>query len=89
MAGQARALFLEGEGLHPRIQMRMKLTRQVFQDLGVACRQIPIPGRGKLAQVLSAVQLGDYVSCYLAALYRTDPTPIEDIVGLKQRMSEQ
>ena len=89
MAEKVRILFLEGEGLHPRIQVRMELTRQVFQDMGIACRQVSIPGQSKLAQVLSAVQLGDYVSCYLAALYHTDPTPIEDIVGLKQRMSER
>jgi glucose/mannose-6-phosphate isomerase len=89
MADQVRVLFLEGEGLYPRTQLRVELTRQVFQDMGITCRQVSIPGRSKLAQMLSAVQLGDYVSCYLAALYGTDPTPIEDIVGLKQRMSER
>jgi glucose/mannose-6-phosphate isomerase len=89
MAGRVLVLFLEGTGLHPRLLLRLDLTRQVFEGMGIACRQVPIRGQSTLAQMLSAIQLGDTISCYLAALNRTDPTAIEDIVQLKKRMSKQ
>ena len=80
-------LFLTGAATHPRNRLRFELTRQVFEGQGILCRQVEAPGRTALAQILTAIQLGDYVSAYLAALYGTDPTAIDDIVGLKRRLS--
>ncbi len=80
-------LFLTGAAVHPRNRLRFELTQQVFEGQGILCRRIEAPGRTPLAQILTAIQLGDYVSVYLAALYGTDPTAIDDIVGLKRRMS--
>lgn len=89
MAGQTKVLFLSNPGLHPRNRLRLELTQQVFEGQGIVCRQVPIQGESRLAQILGAVQLGDYVSSYLALLNGTDPTAIADIVGLKQRMSDR
>ncbi len=89
MADRVRVLFLRNAGLHPRNQLRLDLTLQIFKEQGITCHQVPIPGESPLAQILSAVQLGDYVSCYLALLYGADPTGIEDIIGLKQRMAQR
>lgn len=82
-------LFLTGQGLQPRNRLRLDLTRQILEEQGIVCYQVPVPGGSKLAQILAGVQLGDYVSCYLAALYGADPTPIADIVSLKRLMSER
>ncbi|MCL6480035.1 MAG: bifunctional phosphoglucose/phosphomannose isomerase, partial [Peptococcaceae bacterium] len=41
------------------------------------------------AQILSAVQWGDYVSSYLALLYGADPTLIPEITRLKERMADR
>jgi len=86
-AEQIYMLFLTGAAAHPRNRLRFELTQQVFEGQGILCRRIEAPGQTTLAQVLTAIQLGDYVSVYLAALYGTDPTAIDDIVGLKRRMS--
>jgi glucose/mannose-6-phosphate isomerase len=88
MAGRVRVLLLSSSGLHPRNRLRLELTRQVLEGQGIACHQVAVHGKDKLAQILSAVQLGDTVSCYLAFLNGTDPTAIDDIAGLKQRMSD-
>jgi hypothetical protein len=37
--------------------------------------------------VLWAIHFGDYVSYYLAALRGVDPTPMETIVYLKERLA--
>jgi len=80
-------LFLTGTAIHPRNQLRLELTQEVLEGQGILCRRVEAPGQTTLAQILTAIQLGDYVSVYLAALYGTDPTAIDDIVGLKRRMS--
>jgi glucose/mannose-6-phosphate isomerase len=80
-------LFVTGAAIHPRNRLRFELTQQVFEGQGILCRRVEAPGQTALAQILTAIQLGDYVSVYLAALYGTDPTAIDDIVGLKWRMS--
>jgi glucose/mannose-6-phosphate isomerase len=80
-------LFLTGAAIHPRNRLRFELTQQVLEGQGILCRRVEAPGHTALAQILTAIQLGDYVSVYLAALYGSDPTAIDDIVGLKRRMS--
>jgi len=87
MAGQICMLFLTGTAVHPRNLLRLELTQQVFEGQGILCRRVEAPGQSTLAQILATIQLGDYASVYLAALYGTDPTAIDDIVGLKRRMS--
>ena len=87
VAEQVCILFLTAGAVHPRNRLRFELTQQAFEGQGILCRRVEAPGQSTLAQILAAIQLGDYVSVYLAALYGTDPTAIDDITGLKQRMS--
>jgi len=46
-------------------------------------------GDNLIAQILSLVLLGDYISYYLAILYKVDPTPIEAIDFLKRELDNQ
>jgi len=46
-------------------------------------------GEGKLAQMFSLLQFGDYVSYYLALAYGEDPTPIDILVRLKKLLADQ
>jgi glucose/mannose-6-phosphate isomerase len=43
---------------------------------------------GRLTRILSAMILGDFVSVYLAYLNGVDPTPVENIDLLKQRLRQ-
>jgi glucose/mannose-6-phosphate isomerase len=45
-------------------------------------------GNSALAQMLSTIHYGDYVSGYLGLLNQVDPTAIAGIVELKARMAE-
>ncbi len=71
----------------PRNQLRFEVTAEILTQKGVACEMVHARGERPLAQVLSAVHFGDYVSYYLAVLNRADPTPIEAIVYLKKRLA--
>ncbi|MGQ9599975.1 MAG: bifunctional phosphoglucose/phosphomannose isomerase [Anaerolineae bacterium] len=88
-ADRFHLLFLSPEEIDPRYRRRMELSQQILEEQGIRCSQVPVRGRSPLAQVLSAVQWGDYVSCYLAFLYDADPTPIPEIARLKERMAHR
>lgn len=71
----------------PRIQLRWKATEELLAREGVSHTALYARGTSRLAQVLSLVHFGDYVSYYLAMLNDVDPTPIEAIAFLKQKLS--
>jgi len=47
----------------------------------------PARGSSRLARPFSLVQLGDYVSSYVALLYGVDPTPVQAIQDFKARLA--
>ena len=73
---------------HPRNQARFDVTAEILAQKGVACEIVHARGKRPLAQMLSAIHFGDYVSYYLAILNRADPSPVETIAYLKGRLAE-
>jgi glucose/mannose-6-phosphate isomerase len=67
---------------HPRVVLRQELTRRALMEAGFVPDTVQGAGESALAQALTAVQYGDFVSCYLAALYQSDPTPTPAIEQL-------
>ena len=89
-SGLRESLFvvvLQGAANHPRVQLRFRIVCELLQRDGFSYRVIEARGQSRLAQMLSAVQLGDYVSYYLAMLYDVDPWEIANIDVLKERLS--
>jgi glucose/mannose-6-phosphate isomerase len=73
---------------HPRTRVRFQITGEVLSRRGVSCEVVEARGSSRLAQMLSAIHFGDYVSFYLAMLYGIDPTSLEAVTYLKQRLAE-
>jgi len=73
---------------HPRVQVRWEVTQALLLRKGVAAETLQGRGESRLAQMLSLIHFGDYVSFYLAMLNDVDPTPVETIAFLKQRLAE-
>jgi len=73
---------------HPRTRMRFQITQELLSQRGVSCEVVEARGSSRLAQMLSAVHFGDYVSFYLAMLYDVNPTALQAVDYLKQRLAE-
>ena len=71
-----------------RIAQRWDVTMEVLEREGVSAEEVWGRGESKLAQMLSLIHFGDYVSYYAAALNQVDPTPVETIAFLKDRLAE-
>ncbi len=80
-------LFLESDFDHPRNKIRSEATRMLFMTAGFNTDVIKGIGATPLAQMLTALHYGDYVSYFLAMAYEADPTPIGPIEVLKRRLA--
>ena len=80
-------ILLRSPSLHPRILARYQITSEILQKAGIGHQVIDSQGEDRLTQIMSLVFLGDWVSYYLAMLYQVDPTPVEVINYLKERLS--
>ncbi|MFQ6101240.1 MAG: bifunctional phosphoglucose/phosphomannose isomerase [Anaerolineae bacterium] len=85
---QTVVLMLRSTLDHPRVQVRWEATRELLLREGVATETLQGRGESQLAHMLSLIHFGDYVSFYLAMLNGVDPTPVETIAFLKQRLAE-
>ncbi len=81
-------VLLHSSLLHQRISIRYRLTIEILTKAGVSYELVEAIGESPLAQMMSLVLLGDYVSFYLATLNSIDPTPVSPIDYLKSRLAE-
>jgi glucose/mannose-6-phosphate isomerase len=81
-------VMLRSEMDSRRIQERWAVTQELLDREGVATQGVRSRGESALAQMMSLIHFGDYVSFYLAMLNDVDPTPVKTIALLKQRLAE-
>lgn len=80
--------ILRSERYHPRNVLRCDITGEILSRSGVAWETVRPGGESRLAEALSLVYLGDWVSYYLALLNGEDPTTIANIGHVKRRLAE-
>jgi glucose/mannose-6-phosphate isomerase len=85
--GRFAAVFLDDADTHPRVQQRIALTRELIADQATGTYVVRSRGRTAVERVFSLVLLGDLVSLYVAVLRGTDPTPVDVVDTLKQRLA--
>ena len=80
-------LLLHSSLLYPRSLVRYEATAKLLAKAGVTYEFVEASGENALAQVMSLVLLGDYLSFYLAILNRIDPTPVDSINFIKEHLA--
>src|SRR5262249_129783 len=70
-----------------RVSLPFDLTGKLFLEQGLAPDTIKAGGTSGLAQIMSLVQFGNYVSYYTAMAYGVDPTPTPTIDELKEGLA--
>jgi glucose/mannose-6-phosphate isomerase len=88
LASNILVVMLQSNHLPPSILHRYRITSQILNKANVNLDLIEGSGESPLAQMMSLVLFGDYVSYYLAILNKTDPTPIETIDFLKSELGK-
>jgi len=70
------------------IKKRIPIVREMIEKRGIEVIDIYSQGDFPLGRIFSLIQLGDFTSFYLAILNNVDPTPIEAIDYLKEKLAE-
>lgn len=81
-------VMLRSNHLPGRIVSRYQITAELLVKSGAKVSFADGRGISPLAQMMSLILLGDYVSYYLALLNNADPSPVENITYLKKRLAE-
>jgi glucose/mannose-6-phosphate isomerase len=84
---QLHVVILRHAAIHPRIRLRIDATMEQLAAAGVSAEVVDIPGASVLAQMLSGVALGDFMSYYLGLLHGVEPSPVAALDWLKSYMS--
>ena len=74
---------------HPRIQRRMEIVKGIIEDQKVEVIEAESSGENLLSRIFSLIQLGDFVSFYLAVLNKEDPSPVKVIDYLKEELAKR
>jgi glucose/mannose-6-phosphate isomerase len=83
-----RVILLRSPLFNERVKLRYEVTCELMKRAGVAYEYVDSEGKSALAQMMSLVLMGDFTSYYLAILNRVDPSPVEVISYLKDRLAK-
>lgn len=81
-------IFIRDKDEPEEIQQRIEATEELIYERSKKIFEVWSVGESRLAKMLSAVYIGDLTSLYLAILRGVDPTPVETITLLKERMKQ-
>lgn len=81
-------VFFMDREQHPRITKRVDILAPGIEKKASGVTKIFTRGEKLLAKIFSLVYIGDFISFYLAILNKVDPTPVDTIYYLKERLSE-
>ncbi|MFC1904725.1 bifunctional phosphoglucose/phosphomannose isomerase [Chloroflexota bacterium] len=88
LASEIVLVLLNSTYLSERLQLRYQITCGLLEQAGVSYQLVDSVGASQLSQMMSLVLYGDYISCYLAFLYETDPSPVKGISYLKDQLAQ-
>ena len=85
---QIELVILRDRHDNERVKARIEVTREIVEDRVAGVTETWSEGESTIARLFSLIYPGDFVSLYLAMLYRVDPTPVRMIDLLKSRLAE-
>jgi glucose/mannose-6-phosphate isomerase len=88
IAGCMAVVVLRDRDDHPQVQRRMDITREIVRPYVGAWYEVETEGESRLARMCSLIQLGDWVSFWLAMRQLVDPSPVGNIQQLKGMLVE-
>jgi glucose/mannose-6-phosphate isomerase len=78
--------YLTDSDQNPRVAERIAATTQIVAPFATAVETISAGGGSRAERLFSLVLLGDVVSLYMGVLRGVDPTPVDPIEDLKDRL---
>jgi glucose/mannose-6-phosphate isomerase len=81
-------VHLSSTHYHGQTIKRIRISQELMERAGHRVETVRLDSQDRLEELLWHTWLGDYLSHDLAEHYNVDPTPVEAIEHLKQRLAE-
>ena len=86
--GNYHVVIIKDENDHERTKKRMDIFKELIKERGVEVTEIGLSGPNRLAKIISAIYIGDWVSFFLAIRKKQDPTPVRMVEDFKGKLVE-
>ena len=73
---------------HEKNSARMDVVKQLLEEQDLMVIDLWATGETKLERIFNLIQMGDFVSYYLAIMNEIDPSPVEAIENLKEELAK-
>jgi glucose/mannose-6-phosphate isomerase len=73
---------------HEKNSVRVDVVKQILEEQDILVIDLWATGESELERVFNLIQMGDFVSYYLAILSEVDPTPVDAIENLKEELAK-
>jgi glucose/mannose-6-phosphate isomerase len=84
--GKFHAIMLRDQNDHSRNIKRYQITADILKNYGVDSTIIDMPEGPILYRIFATLQIGCWASYYLALKYEIDPTPVDMVEELKEKL---
>lgn len=81
-------IYLTDREDNPRILQRMNIMKDIIRPFREVELSVESEGNTKLERIFDLIYLGDWISFYLAIIYKADPSEIENINILKNKLTD-
>jgi len=82
-------IMLKDKDMPSRLLRRMEITQEIIKKEGACLIEVWSRGKDLLSKLFSLIYIGDFISYYLAMLYKVDPTPVDRVTYLKKKLAEE
>lgn len=86
--GRLTLVLLRDTDEHPQVARRAEVSAELARERDIPVLQLQAEGGSALARLASLVGMTDYASTYLALVQGLDPTPVDAITALKERIRD-
>ena len=83
---RVRLVLLRDTEEHAQVTRRAEVSLALAEERGIGVSLVPATGESSFERVATLIGTTDYASAYLALLQGTDPTPVDAITALKERI---
>jgi glucose/mannose-6-phosphate isomerase len=81
-------LWLMDKDMNERNKSRQSIISNILSDIRVKQEKIEVEGKSFKERFLLLIHYGDWLSYWCAILHNTDPSPVENIQVLKNKLSK-
>ena len=82
------AILVRDEAEPAEVRSRIEITKELMRPAISKTLEVWAQGESRLSKMLSTLVIGDFTSVYLAILRKIDPTPVQTIELLKERIKQ-